>query len=43
MKAGGCQIEYEAQDPRIHKLYLQELAKNGVQSGMGGYIDESKF
>jgi mannose-6-phosphate isomerase-like protein (cupin superfamily) len=40
VKAGGCQIEYAAQDPRIHALYLQELAKNGVASGMGEYIDE---
>jgi mannose-6-phosphate isomerase-like protein (cupin superfamily) len=42
VKAGGCQIEYAAQDPRIHRLYLQELAKNGVTSRMGEYIDESK-
>jgi len=43
VKTGGAQIEYKDQDPRIHKLYLQELAKNGVTSGMGDYIDESKF
>ncbi len=43
VKQGGCQIEYDAQDPRIHKLYLQELAKNGIKSGMGEYFDESKF
>ncbi|MEX0752948.1 MAG: hypothetical protein WD073_08485 [Xanthobacteraceae bacterium] len=43
VKAGGAQIEYEDQDPRIHKLYLEELAKNGVKSGMGDYIDESQF
>ena len=43
VKTGGAQIEYKDQDPRIHKLYLQELAKNGVTSGMGEYIDESKF
>jgi quercetin dioxygenase-like cupin family protein len=43
VKQGGAQIEYGDQDPRIHELYLQELVKNGVKSGMGDYIDESKF
>lgn len=38
---GGCQIEYEDQDPRIHKIYLEELAKRGVKSGMGQYIHEA--
>jgi quercetin dioxygenase-like cupin family protein len=40
---GGGQIEYADQDPRIHALYLSELAKNGVPSGMGDYIDESAY
>jgi uncharacterized RmlC-like cupin family protein len=43
VRQGGCQIEYQAQDPRVHRLYLQELAKNGVTSGMGEFIDESRF
>jgi uncharacterized RmlC-like cupin family protein len=38
---GGCQIEYEDQDPRIHKIYLEELAKRGVKSGMGQFIHEA--
>jgi uncharacterized RmlC-like cupin family protein len=38
---GGCQIEYEDQDPRIHKIYLEELAKYGVKSGMGQFINEA--
>jgi len=38
---GGCQIEYEDQDPRIHKIYLQELAKYGVKSKMGEFINEA--
>ncbi len=29
MKLGGDQIEYEDQDPRIHPLWLEEMAKNG--------------
>jgi mannose-6-phosphate isomerase-like protein (cupin superfamily) len=43
VKKGGCQVEYEVQDPRIHGLYLEELAKNGVESRMGDYIDESRY
>jgi hypothetical protein len=41
VRDGGAQIEYEDQNPRIHALYLDALAKNGVTSGMGGFIDES--
>jgi hypothetical protein len=41
VKDGGCQIEYENQDPRIHEIFLQELAKYGVESGMGNFIREA--
>jgi cupin superfamily acireductone dioxygenase involved in methionine salvage len=41
VKDGGCQIEYENQDPRIHKIFLAELAKHGVKSGMGKFINEA--
>jgi gentisate 1,2-dioxygenase len=41
VKDGGRQIEYEDQDPRVHEIYLEELAKNGVESKMGDYVDES--
>ena len=40
VKKGGAQIEYTDQDPRIHKLYLSELAKNGVKCRMGEFLDE---
>lgn len=30
LKEGGLQIEFEDQDPRIHEMYLEALAKNGV-------------
>lgn len=40
---GGNQIEYEDQDPRIHALYLDELARHGGQSKMGRFIDESAY
>ena len=40
VRDGGAQIEYDDQDARIHRVYLDELKKNGVESGMGGFIDE---
>jgi uncharacterized RmlC-like cupin family protein len=43
VKHGGCQIEYEDQDPRIHQIFLDELAKYGVASKMAPFIDESKY
>ncbi len=41
VRDGGAQIEYEDQDPRIHQIYLRELAANGVGSRMNEYIDEN--
>jgi len=41
VRDGGRQIEYEDQDPRIHRLYLEELAKKGIASRMGEFMDES--
>jgi transcriptional regulator of acetoin/glycerol metabolism len=38
---GGNQIGYADQDPRIHRLFLDELAKRGIPSGMGPFVDES--
>jgi len=43
VKDGGCQIEYEHQDPRIHRIYLEELARHGVKSGMAKFIDEQPY
>ncbi len=40
IKKGGRQIEYEDQDPRIHRLWLEEIAKTGVESEMGKFFDE---
>jgi quercetin dioxygenase-like cupin family protein len=34
VKAGGRQIEYEDEDPRIRRMYESELAKRGVRSRM---------
>jgi hypothetical protein len=41
VKAGGSQIEYEDQDPRIHQIYLEELRKNNVACRMSQFMDES--
>jgi quercetin dioxygenase-like cupin family protein len=35
---GGNQIEYADQDPRIHPLYLKELAARGLTSGMDRFF-----
>jgi hypothetical protein len=37
---GGRQVEYEDQDPRIHRKWLEAIAKNGVASQMGDIFDE---
>jgi quercetin dioxygenase-like cupin family protein len=34
IKEGGDQIEYQDQDPRIHKMWLQELEKTGATARM---------
>jgi gentisate 1,2-dioxygenase len=38
VKEGGRQIEYEDQDPRIHRMYEQELAKYGVAPRMDHFL-----
>lgn len=37
---GGRQIEYDEQDPRVHRKFLEELAATGVPSQMGDLFDE---
>lgn len=37
---GGRQIEYEDQDPRIHRKWLQAIRGTGVSSEMGEIFDE---
>jgi hypothetical protein len=43
VRKGGNQIEYEHQDPRIHRLFLEELAANGVACRMGDFMDETQI
>lgn len=38
---GGRQIEYDEQDPRVHRKFLEELARTGVSSEMGDLFDEA--
>lgn len=38
VKRGGNQIEYADQDPRIHQIYLEELAKSGVACRMADFL-----
>jgi uncharacterized RmlC-like cupin family protein len=40
VQKGGRQIEYEDQDPRIHRKWVEAIAKNGVTSEMGDVFDE---
>jgi hypothetical protein len=37
---GGRQIEYEDQDPRVHRMFLEALLETGVESQMGDAFDE---
>jgi mannose-6-phosphate isomerase-like protein (cupin superfamily) len=41
VKQGGRQIEYEDQDPRIHRKFLDAIKKTGVESLMGDVFDEA--
>ena len=41
VKDGGFQIEYEDQDPRVHRFFLDELEKQGVGCRMGEFMDET--
>lgn len=41
VKKGGRQIEYEDQDNRIHRKFLEEMKKTGVPSEMGDVFDEA--
>ncbi len=43
IKEGGRQIEYEDQDSRIHRIYLEEIRRTGVNSKMGEIFDEEKI
>jgi hypothetical protein len=41
VKQGGRQIEYEDQDDRVHRKFIEELQRTGVRSEMGDIFDEA--
>jgi uncharacterized RmlC-like cupin family protein len=43
IKDGGRQVEYNDQDPRLHQEWLDAIAKTGVESDMGEFIDETPY
>jgi oxalate decarboxylase/phosphoglucose isomerase-like protein (cupin superfamily) len=43
IKEGGLQLDYADQDPRIHRIWLAEMKKAGLDSRMGKYFDEAKI
>jgi uncharacterized RmlC-like cupin family protein len=43
VKKGGRQIEFEDQDPRIHRKWLEEIKRQGVKSEMGDIFDEPEL
>ena len=34
VKSGGDQIEYEDEDPKVRRMFEEELSKEGIQSNM---------
>jgi oxalate decarboxylase/phosphoglucose isomerase-like protein (cupin superfamily) len=40
IQQGGRQLEYEDQDPRIHRKWLEAMRETGVPSEMGEIFDE---
>ena len=40
VKEGGDQVEYEDQDPRIHRMFIDEVKRNGAVSRMDKYFNE---
>jgi hypothetical protein len=40
IQQGGRQIEFEDQDPRIHRKWLEAIRETGVESQMGDTFDE---
>jgi hypothetical protein len=38
VKEGGDQIEYEDQDPRIHRIWLEDMRKNGAPPKMEKFV-----
>jgi hypothetical protein len=41
VKKGGNQIEYRDQDPRVHQMFVDELAKKGLAVKMDEFAAAS--
>jgi hypothetical protein len=42
IKEGGDQIEYDDQDPRIHRLWLEEMKAHNVDPKMEKFIPSER-
>ena len=38
VKLGGDQIEYEDQDPMIHRMFVDDAARHGVEVSMDEFV-----
>jgi hypothetical protein len=38
VKLGGDQIEYEDQDPAIHRMFVDDAARHGVEVKMDEFV-----
>jgi hypothetical protein len=43
IQQGGRQVEYEDQDPRVHRKWLDAIDRSGVKSDMADIFDEPKI
>ena len=43
IQEGGRQVEYEDQDERIHRKWLEAIKESGVSSNMGDVFNEQKI
>jgi len=42
LKEGGDQMEYEDQNPMIHKMWLEEMKKNGITPKMDKFLPQAR-
>ena len=40
IRDGGLQVDYADQDPRLHRMWLEEIDRAGIASRMSKYFDE---
>jgi hypothetical protein len=42
IKQGGWQVEYEDENPKVHEIFEDELAKNGATCRMKAFVPYCK-